>query len=717
MATIDKETPMTRCRTLIQAVLAMALATSPIAHAQSTSELLEKGLYTEDTVGELDAAIKIYQRIVAGAEKNRSYAARAQYRLGMCYLKKGKKREAVIAFRKLIDQFPKQTKPVARAKARLSAMGLPTTTVVTRQVWAPALDDMGQPSPDRRYLSYVNWKEGNLAVHDFKTGENRDLTDEGTWEKPIKFCDVSIWSPDSRQVAYFWMEPGGRNELRIVGLDGSKPRVLASSDSKQGVDAPWPRAWSRDGKYILAIQGKKDEGQELSSEARIVLVSVADGSIRVLKSLGKRRTRNMSLSPDGRFVVYDLEETEGSEKRDIHLLSTDGSGDLPPVEHPADDWAPLWAPDGKRIVFVSDRGGSTGVWMLDVDGGRPKGTPALVKGMGKKFVPMGITRDGSLYYGVGGYVRDVYVTTLNFEAGKVVAPPTKVSLRFEGSNYAPFWSPDGKYLAYASRRSTRDGYVLVIRSIGTGEERDLSPNSLKMMAGHAHGPPRWSPDGRSILVSGATKGVQSRDSLHIVDVQTGDFTTIVEHDQGTAAPYTEPRWSVFSKDGKKIYYVRDRTIMAFDLETRRERVLHRPNSYVYRLACSPDGRRLAFLEGTQAVGSDVVKTISASGGDPRELYALRKGKRFSWGVGLSWTPDGRHLVVGRPSAPGKPDELWSIPAGGGEPRKLELGFKVSLVSLHPDGRRIAFCLGDPKGGTEIWAMENFLPASKPARGK
>ena len=66
----------------------------------------------------------------------------------------------------------------------LVSLLLPTDGMVTRQVWAPALDTMGAPSPDGRYLSYVNWTKGNLAMHDLETGENRDLTDEGTWETP-----------------------------------------------------------------------------------------------------------------------------------------------------------------------------------------------------------------------------------------------------------------------------------------------------------------------------------------------------------------------------------------------------------------------------------------------------------------------------------------------------------------------------------------------------
>ena len=105
--------------------------------------------------------------------------------------------------------------------------------------------------------------------------------------------------------------------------------------------------------------------------------------------------------------------------------------------------------------------------------------------------------------------------------------------------------------------------------------------------------------------------------------------------------------------------------------------------------------------------SNVVSTIPVSGGEPRELHTLKERTRFHGGVGLSWTPDGRHVIVGRPYDPEKTDELWIIPATGGEPRKLDLGFRVKHMSMHPDGQRIAFTVG--KYTSEVWVMENFLP--------
>ena len=81
------------------------LAFSPMVFAQSASELLEKGFYAEETEGDLDAAIGIYERIVEDDDANRTYIARAQFRLGVCYMKKGMEEEAAAAFLKVVERY------------------------------------------------------------------------------------------------------------------------------------------------------------------------------------------------------------------------------------------------------------------------------------------------------------------------------------------------------------------------------------------------------------------------------------------------------------------------------------------------------------------------------------------------------------------------------------------------------------------------------------
>jgi len=230
-------------------LLVAILAAGPMAFAQSASELLEKGIYTEETAGDLDAAIGIYEQIVGNHDANHTYIARAQFRLGVCYEKKGMEQEAAAAFRQVVERYADQPALVARARVRLTNLGFGTNgetlAMSTRQVWDLALDTSGRPSPDGRYLSYVNWDSGgNLAVHDTETGENRDLTVEGNYGK---YSDASLWSPDGSQIVYSWYNDPV-SELRIVGLDGAEPRVLCEVEN-----LPFLYEWTQDGKYILAV--------------------------------------------------------------------------------------------------------------------------------------------------------------------------------------------------------------------------------------------------------------------------------------------------------------------------------------------------------------------------------------------------------------------------------------------------------------------------------
>ena len=100
----------------ITAIVTLALALASPAAAQSASDLLQKGIYTQESLGNLDAAITIYKQILGDAAASRVYAAQAQFRLGLCYVQKGQQADAAETFQKLIKDYPEQTELVAKAK-------------------------------------------------------------------------------------------------------------------------------------------------------------------------------------------------------------------------------------------------------------------------------------------------------------------------------------------------------------------------------------------------------------------------------------------------------------------------------------------------------------------------------------------------------------------------------------------------------------------------
>ncbi len=207
------------------------------------------------------------------------------------------------------------------------------------------VDTSGSVSSDGRFLSYTAWDTGNLVMRDLQTGENRRLTNRG-WPE---FAFPSTISPDGKQVAYGWTNHDGSCDLRIINLDGSEPRVVYHDQKAVSVQ---PRDWSPDGKDIVAAFWQQEGTRQ------IALVSVADGSVRVLKSFDWRSPRKMSFSPEGRFIAYDFPPLDGSANRDIFVLSADGRQEVPLVEHPANDLLLDWTPDGKRVLFASERTGT-----------------------------------------------------------------------------------------------------------------------------------------------------------------------------------------------------------------------------------------------------------------------------------------------------------------------------------------------------------------------
>ena len=79
---------------------------------------MEKAIYTEETVGDLDAAIKLYEKVVSEANAAET-VSQAQFRLAQCLPKQGKKVPPARRLEPLVRQFPKQQDLVAKARKYL----------------------------------------------------------------------------------------------------------------------------------------------------------------------------------------------------------------------------------------------------------------------------------------------------------------------------------------------------------------------------------------------------------------------------------------------------------------------------------------------------------------------------------------------------------------------------------------------------------------------
>jgi tetratricopeptide (TPR) repeat protein len=106
-------------KTVIALVAAIVLCAGTAACGASPSELLEKAIHAEETAGNIDEAIKLYEQVIAEGKSAHNAAAQAEYRLAQCLLKKNKPAEANAALEKLIKDFPEEKELVAKARKQL----------------------------------------------------------------------------------------------------------------------------------------------------------------------------------------------------------------------------------------------------------------------------------------------------------------------------------------------------------------------------------------------------------------------------------------------------------------------------------------------------------------------------------------------------------------------------------------------------------------------
>ncbi len=566
------------------------------------------------------------------------------------------------------------------------------SSVVLRRIWAgPDIDSYYlTPSLDGRLVSFADWSTGDLVIRELATGEIGHVTNEGPWGERDGFAEFSAFSPDGRQIAYTWCcDPG--YQLRVSNVDGSERRVLYDWDGDLGYIVPG--SWSPDGKNILTSL-VRDAGIELA------LISVADGSPRVLRRDLRSLPVKTGFSPDGRFAAYDQPAAvEGIGQHDVLSLAVESGREVRVAGGPGNDLFLGWAPDGSRIYFHSDASGAPSIWAVPISEGEASGAPELIKQDVEGLEPVGVG-GGKFFYSIVVERPRVHTMTLDIPTGQILSAAMPEAGPSDGRSGLADWSPDGRYLAYVHSPAMIGPAQanLVIRSVSGNNLRQLPIPKLSAFPRGGGDWLRWAPDGESIVVSGSA-GANDGRTLRI-PLKSGEAEPILD--------FQVHRGSL-SLDGKTLYTVRGATtmggVLSIDLETGDETVLYRkrdftdtglaqddPAFFVADLSLSPDGRTLAIGFGGG------IALMPTTGG---ELRWIHRGEMAasSWRGGMPWTPDGRYILFVKGFS-----ELWAAPVSGGEPHKLFATSNLREVRLHPDGRRLSFTGG--QRWAELWVMEN-----------
>jgi len=571
------------------------------------------------------------------------------------------------------------------------------------------------PSPSGEYISYGGAGSAP-SLYRIDTGETISLAQEEN--PPVGWVATSpVFSPDSRRIAYLFNDEMGVSDpaLRIVEIEDGEVVTLPRGS------VAIPHAWTPDGNQLVAVRPSE-------SALEIVLVSVEDGAMTTLKTLDGRfadRPWRVSLSPDGQAIAYDFKQADGSGQRDIHLLSLHDRGESLAVEHSVNDLLLMWTPDGTGILFISNRSGNYAAWLVGVADGKVEGSPDRIREGGSSIIwPLGLTRDGSLFYGVGSGPQvgsDLYIAALEPRTLRASGAPVKVLPSFPGLNLGPTWSPDGNQVAYLSQRGLlfELDTVIVVSSV-TGNQarrREEFKPGLRYIRGA-----RWSPDGLKILVHGCNAGMVW--GLYLVDVATGE-AAILQDSPGRSADGA--RWL---PDGRRIVYGRSyhepmddpatgetkvtgvQTLLLRELDGDVDRELHRNVEPKAResWALSPDGRDLAV---SLYVPEDdsykvVLQLIPLAGGPPEEILSVSPPFTIS---NLAWAPGGeRILFVRKRGDLAEERQIWAVSLETGEAEPLGISLPgIRNMAFDPAGARIAFVASTQAPSAEVWVLRNFLP--------
>jgi hypothetical protein len=123
----------------------------PVVQAKSPTILLKEGIYAEETEGDLDKAIGIYEQVLEEAAETERLAGRAAYQLGICHLKKGETDVAAEYFRKVIKDYSSQKGMVTKAKGKLQEI-------------APAFEERSLfEQIDGQVIRFISEKYGEIA--------------------------------------------------------------------------------------------------------------------------------------------------------------------------------------------------------------------------------------------------------------------------------------------------------------------------------------------------------------------------------------------------------------------------------------------------------------------------------------------------------------------------------------------------------------------------
>jgi Tol biopolymer transport system component len=311
----------------------------------------------------------------------------------------------------------------------------------------------------------------------YPNGEARRITNDLN-----SYSDVSVTADSNTLLAVqgdwvsnLWIAPNG---------DSSRAQRITSGKYDGGMGV----AWTPDGRIVHA------------SRDWDISILDADGSNQKLLTIDEHSNRWVSVTPDGRYILFESWRNIGGATTDTPIWRMDIDGGNPkPLAGKGWCSAPKASPDGKWVVYESNASGKMTLWKTSIDGGEAKQLTDKIT------EEPAISPDGKLiacfYYPEG---QSIKIAVLPFEGGEFIYEfDVDQSIR----DKTPRWTPDGRAITYILNR----GGVSNIWSqpLGGGAPKQLTDFKTDRIFAFD-----WSRDGKQLLLS---RGTISNDVVLIQD--------------------------------------------------------------------------------------------------------------------------------------------------------------------------------------------------------
>ncbi len=166
------------------------------------------------------------------------------------------------------------------------------------------------------------------------------------------YNEAAAWTPDGTRLVFSSYRSGLQNLWELTVATGELHQITVGPGHDQ-------RAFAVEGKGLFYIQ--------FNHTLDLLKVNLTDRGHEALTAVSAVAQLNPRFSPDGRYLVFDSNRG-GSNNHEISRLDLSSGEATPLTVNAANDRYPDWSPTSDELVFVSDRDGTPALWLMDWEG-------------------------------------------------------------------------------------------------------------------------------------------------------------------------------------------------------------------------------------------------------------------------------------------------------------------------------------------------------------